>query len=332
MNKLFSFLAVFFFMISCSKKNDTPYTPPEPPPVAALADTLPAGWTKIRSLPNESFSDIFVTNSNTGYATGLAGIFKSINGGVSWNKIREEYNLINIAAIGNDRACFVNNFNNLLTTQNGGAVISSTVYNAPGGSVTFEDCFFSDVNTCYAISGRYIWKSFNGGILFDTIYNFQIGQPTASLFFLNNNFGAVLRSDGIYATFTGGTSWNSTLNLANANGGLEFTDQSRGICVLIQNSSGIAEVFRTADAGGSWQSVFQTGSQSGVVSIPDVDFVSAAVGYFSHANRIFKTTDGGSTWAQIVGLGNQTIREIHFTDANHGWACTSDGTVIRFLQ
>lgn len=330
MIRLFPLLAVMVIMYSCSKKNDV-VMPPVPPPVAVFPDTLTAGWSKINSLPQENFTDIFFTDNNNGYATGQSGIYKSVNAGIFWNKISNDYN-INIAAAGNNRACFVNNLNTVFNTQNGGSTFQSIVYNAPGGTVTFEDCFYSDMNTCYLVSGKYIWKSTNGGILFDTVFNFQSSVPIASLFFLNNNIGAVMRSEGIYTTGDGGFSWSIGLNLSNATGALEFTDAATGFCAVVQNNSGISEIYKTLNGGNTWQSMFQTGSQNGAYSIPDIDFVSATVGYFSHTNRIFKTTNGGATWSQVIGLGNRSVTEIHFTDANHGWASTTDGTILRFLQ
>ena len=64
-------------------------------------------------------------------------------------------------------------------------------------------------------------------------------------------------------------------------------------------------------------------------AIPDLHFVNDNTGYVNAGNRIYKTIDGGLTWQVVVALGNDRIIEIHFTDANHGWAC-GGGTILRF--
>ncbi len=92
--------------------------------------------------------------------------------------------------------------------------------------------------------------------------------------------------------------------------------------VAVDNS-----VYKTTDGGVTFQNVKSFISNSYL----DLDFVSATTGYVSADNHIYKTTDGGATWIQIVAAGNpQTIVEIHFTDANHGWACGTNGLLLRF--
>lgn len=49
---------------------------------------------------------------------------------------------------------------------------------------------------------------------------------------------------------------------------------------------------------------------------------------------IFKTTDSGNTWTKVVAVASSTpyLMELHFTDANHGWACGSNGMILKFDQ
>ena len=182
MNKLISTLFIIILISSCSKKKDATNNPP----VVILPDTLSAGWAKITSLPNESFTDIVFADNNTGYATSNNGIYKSINSGVNWAKISAEPGMINMSVANPNRACFVNQGDRPFITQDGGTSFQSTQYITPGGPPGFRDCFFSGTNTCYLSSGIYIWKSTNGGVSFDTAYNFQNSSSESIMFFLND--------------------------------------------------------------------------------------------------------------------------------------------------
>ena len=61
----------------------------------------------------------------------------------------------------------------------------------------------------------------------------------------------------------------------------------------------------------------------------DLHFLDANNGYACCSNRIYKTIDGGISWTPVVSLGTGLFIEIHFTDANHGWGSTSAGAILK---
>jgi photosystem II stability/assembly factor-like uncharacterized protein len=323
MNKIFSFLFVLCSLFSCSKNKDI--IPEQPTTNLILPDTLSIGWTKINSLPNALFNDIFFIDNNIGYACNNSGIYKSVNGGLDWQKI-SNIPAYNIGAWGT-KASFVFGTNRISTTLNTGTSFLEKDYTALPSNPTFIDCFYVNANTCFASSGKLIWKSIDSGVTFDSLYNFQTSTYN-SLYFLNEQLGWIRRPGEIFKTTNSGISWVLQNYTAPGYGGLEFADEFNGYYVD-QDNNGNLKVYKTINGGLTSQLSFQT---TNVFGITDVDVINTNICYVSVDNKIFRTLNGGVNWNTIAALGNQKFFEIHFTDANHGWACTTDGTVLRFLQ
>ena len=316
MNNLYAAFFILAIFTSCSKKNDAPVA-------VVLPDTLSAGWTKITSLPKENFRDIFFPGNTTGFAVSAHGIYKSNDAGNNWAKINADSNIYNIGAGDNNTACFPENSGITLATQDGGTTFSNSSYPAPAAGIpSFTDCFFSSAATCYITSALYMWKSTNRGLSLDSIYYFQNRSLANSLFFLDDQRGWVLRQDGIYRTTDAGNAWDLIKYLTGAYGSVQFLDNDNGYF------SNYGEISKTTDGGINWTPVFESPLQD----YADIAFINVNEGYFSLANRLYKTTDAGSTWNVVAALGNENFTEIHFTDAAHGWACTTDGVVLKFIQ
>ncbi|MFT3910665.1 MAG: hypothetical protein QM737_14665 [Ferruginibacter sp.] len=319
MEKLFRLLFIVLLISSCSKNNGSNGGSS----AVLLPDTLSAGWTKITTLPVENFRDIFFTDNSNGFAVSNNGIYKSVNGGTDWTKINSSLNMVGIGAASPDRACFVNNDFPVFVTQNGGTTFSQSTYTYPGGgSVGFYDCFFTGANNCYFSSNQFAWKSLDGGLTVDTIFEFPTVSSTSSLFFLNDNDGWIVREDAVYKTTDAGDTWIPDTTLNNGYGSIDFPDPNTGYFTFY------GTVNKTTDGGVTWLPVYQTG----FANYTDIDFINADEGYIAFNNKVYKTTDGGSNWTVVVALGNEIVSKICFTDASHGWACTSDGVVVKYAQ
>jgi photosystem II stability/assembly factor-like uncharacterized protein len=324
MKQLFIISCCVLLFNACSKKNDQPVV--TGPVMPTTPDTLSAGWSKVGDIPNsESMTDVFFTDISNGYATSTLGIYKSSNGGVNWNKINTDPDFINIAAIGT-KATFVNQDSYFYNTQNNGATILKTLLPPfPGSSgYVLYDCFYSSANICYMCSRRFIFKSMNGGISFDTIFRFSTDFYTIeNLFFVNDQEGWATKGDTLYKTMDGGLSWNHSLKLIPNYSPLFFPNRNIGYV------SSADKLYKTSNAGNTWQILptIETNYQ-----IKDMHFVSDLIGYCCIRNRIYKTIDGGTSWTKVVALGGKNLIEIHFIDENHGWACGEFGYVLRFNQ
>ncbi len=313
-------LALLLF-ISCSKKSDTIIGGPYPNPVI-MPDTLSAGWTKVSTGSTATFNDIFFVDNSYGFACGASGIYRSSDGGVNWSHLISTASPVNIAAANSSRACFIDNSEKIYLTTNGTTIQEAAVHFTPDSIPTFKDAFFSSNTVCYASSSKYIWKSLDGGLSFDSIYNFH--EPSDAnnlLYFVNDLTGWINRQGKIFKTTDGGHNWT-----------LQFSG-SPGIAINFINSgigfiSANYLIYKTIDGGDHFTPINNITYYSA-----DICFVNSTTGFVSSDNHIYKTTDGGNTWAQIIAVGSpQTFVEIHFTDANHGWACGTNGLLLRFNQ
>lgn len=313
---ILSFLSLILFS-SCGKEKVN-----SPAPVAV--DTLTTGWKKIKLIDSPDFYDIFFIN-HTGFAVG-SNIYKSSDDGENWTKLMSSSALgsdpiLNIGMGSEMNAVFVSP-DQLVSTHNGGASFTTNSL----ADHSLSDAFFIDSTVAYAV-GNSVWKTIDGGDNWKKIYDFTISNGFTSLFFTNEQTGWVLRNDGTYKTINGGISWQrmntDTINLGQS-GAVFFLNSDTG---YISNNNSI---YKTVNGGASWNNVFTCIN----AAYHDIHFVSENVGYLTDGPYIFKTTDSGNTWTKVVAVPSSTrnLIELHFTDANHGWACGENGTILKFSQ
>jgi photosystem II stability/assembly factor-like uncharacterized protein len=308
MKKIFfaPFLFVLFF--ACSKKNDPVIT--EPP---IIADSLGTGWRLANGGASMGLvNDVFFTDSQNGYAVGGSAIFKTTDAGLTWSSFTAANGYFNIAATGS-KASFVNNSPVIINTQNG---TTTTNVSIPGAQI--NDCFYASANTCYVVSLNEIWKSTNGGLTFSNIYPFPTSSfAYSALSFTNELEGMVCRGNEVYITSNGGSSWSLK---ATSSQSISSVKQINSSLLFYANAT---ELYKSTDGGTTFNRVFSYPS-----GFADIDFIDANTGYLSTGKSIYKTTDGGANWVRVVSMGtNNSIIEIHFTDASHGWACGNFGVM-----
>lgn len=319
-------LCILLFAASC-KKNNIVEEPSVITPVVvpSLPDTLGVGWSKVGAIPaEENVTDIYFTDQNNGYITTSQGIYRSSNAGFDWVKIRDGVRFYNIGAIGS-KATFVGGTSDIVYTLDNGLTTQSVNYTnaTPGSGPGFQDCSYSSSDVCYAASKRYIWKSTNGGISFDTLYNFQDASSLAvALQFVNDLNGWITRDTSLLKTIDGGVTWNSVKTSNNNYCPISFPDQNVG---FVANYS---DVFKTSDGGSSWQTNPRFITE--LTGIEDIHFFDSLNGYCIAGTKLYKTTNGGNSWTKEVRLGGKYLNEIFFLDETHGWACGEYGYVLRF--
>lgn len=305
------FVSVLPIYYGCSKKSSS-----DEPPVAV--DTLATGWKKI-SVPAIDLNDIFFINNTAGFAVGGPNIFKSSDGGNTWQQIYySPAGLVNIAMGNESNIVFVTYNNKIIFTKDGGNSFDSVTISTD----LITDAFFVSSTTVYAI-GKSFWKSVNAGSSWTKQYDFT-STGYKSLHFLNDQVGWVVGAGGAFNTTNGGVAWQQKfvgpdLDFSNNSGNVYFVDGNTGYI-----SDG-RHIGKTINGGTSWNKIFNTNS-----AYQDLHFVSATTGYFTDDKYIYKTRDGGATWNKEVVLQGKTIVELHFTDATHGWACGAGGVILKF--
>lgn len=314
--RLLPFLIIVPFFFSCGKDpSDSGHVPVTP------VDTLNAGWAKI-VMTQSSLNDIFFINNNTGYVIADADIYKSVNGGSSWQKVHHSSgSLTNIAMGSESNSVFIiAPASKVLFSMNGGTSFDSTVVNDQ-----LTDAFFVNATTAYAV-GRSFWKSINAGSTWSKLYDFPSStfDGYKSLYFIDEQNGWVAGKGGVFKTTTGGTTWGlitigSSYDFHNT-GNVYFTDLNNGYVTDAKR------IGKTTNAGTSWTTVF-TG---GIDTYSDLHFPAINTGYMTNGNYIIKTNNGGASWAREIFSAEGVITEVHFTDANHGWACGTNGVLYKY--
>ena len=318
-NKLLILSILILVLTSCTKgKNESRVS-------SVASDTLSAGWKKIPINDSTGLLDIFFIN-NTGFAVGT-NIYKSSDGGDNWSKLPLPRGVVSTPVfnltMGSTMNAILICLNQLVVTHNGAA--SFTTKTSPDAALT--DIFFTDSSVAYAI-GNSVWKTIDAGDNWTKLYSFAPSNGWNSLFFINEQTGWVFKTAGVFKTENGGSDWQrvntDTISL-DQGGAIFFLNPDTG---YISNTTSIE---RTSDGGASWNKVFDCTYNT----YHDIHFVSSNVGYITDGPRIFKTIDGGNTWTKEVALSgsiSKSLIELHFTDANHGWACGGKATILKFNQ
>jgi len=303
-------IVILPFFFSCKKNSGSSSNNP--------VDTLGTGWKKVNFVDPVNLEDIFFVN-NTGFTISNTGIYKSTDAGNTWARLNfSAPSFQNIGMGSETNAAFVVAPRFVVSTHSGGAAFDTTLVD----DYSLTDVFFVDSVTAY-LAGRGIWKSTDGGIHWTKLYTFTTDSTGyKSLYFLNDQRGWVLRRDGLYATSNGGVNWNpiTTPGFDFTNGGSVFFRTSTTGFITDALSFG-----KTNTGGASWTTTF-----TGTSTYHDIHFVSDSVGYITDGHHIYKTTDGGTTWKSEVFIASAYLVELHFTDANHGWACGGGGTVLKY--
>jgi photosystem II stability/assembly factor-like uncharacterized protein len=303
-------IVILPFFFSCKKNSGNSSNNP--------VDTLGTGWKKVFFVDPADLQDIFFVK-NTGFTVSTTAIYKSVDAGNSWTKLNETApSFTNIGMGSETNAAFVVAPRFVLSTHTAGASFDTSLVD----DYSLTDVFFVDSTTAY-LAGRGIWKSTDGGVHWTKLYTFTTDSTGyKALYFLDEQRGWVVRKDGLYATSNGGVNWNkiTTTGLYFSNGGNVFFRTSTTGFITDDVFFG-----RTNNGGASWEK-----NVIGTSTYHDIHFVTDNIGYLTDGQRIYKTTDGGITWKTEVFLASASLLEVHFTDANHGWACGSSGTVLKF--
>lgn len=339
-------IIVSCLLASCSKP------PPGPGNGTEKKDTLSAGWT-MSKIDLEQFTNIRIVQ-NKGIAVSTSAIYNSADGGVSWQKRLSYGNQALGTGYAWRRNIGMDTAGNVIIPQgygNRGGGISSLVishdfYNfsvVPDIRLINDSWFWSN-NNGYAISANdqdtniHFFKTVNGGTSW-TDLGVIPRKPIITnvgmthLAFVNSQVGWASTPYGVYKTINGGLDWTFQHGPSGIISHISAVDANTCFIKYFSNQgfNTVDRIGKTTDGGANWQEVFNETSRNGVEAIW---FVSASTGYMTRGNGIYKSTDGGSSWNKVVAINSSQcgFMDIFFTDANHGWACSVGGQIVRFVQ
>lgn len=167
-----------------------------------------------------------------------------------------------------------------------------------------NDIYFVDSDTGYAIEDyTYLYKSINGGGVWDSISDFGGISGITSIYFITSDIGIGVGLQGdIIKTIDGGYTWSSmTSGTTNELMAIDCIDSDTLFV------AGTNTVLRSDDQGLNWQTIY-----SGTEYFHGIDFINSKIGYVSGNNSIIKTLNSGSSWLTVN------------TDPNYKISCASE--------
>ncbi len=318
-----------------------------------------SGWGNFPTGGDRDINDIHFVNSNTGWAVGDSGIFKSTNGGINWTRQNFNYNGKNVvlnsvkflnentgfAAGGHWSGAYYFNYQYIYKTTNGGVNWFYTYSAGSVGTVITKIIPLDENNIFLALAGTYfdastggIYKSTNAGSNFSL--SVTKGESNA-LCFINSNTGwasgyymndVMLKRGHLLKTTNGGTNWveqykDSMINATNIYS-IQFLNQNTGFAIgsLYNNKS---RFFKTTNGGDNWDTVTYNHSRGN-----SLFFINQSTGWiggnsYPDTSSIAYTTNGGANWILQKKNYQATVKNIFFINNQTGWAAFNSSNILK---
>ncbi|MHB8277447.1 MAG: WD40/YVTN/BNR-like repeat-containing protein [Candidatus Humimicrobiaceae bacterium] len=288
-------------------------------------------WVQV-GLPAETISDLIIADTNTLYAATIGfnhGIFKSDDGGNTWNAINNGLGSLEVY----DIDIFTNDYNRVVAgtekglwfTQDGGkhwqplgptnnqnlSIISVSVLEPStiiavgpanyGAFISYDNGVNWQGVDYVDASGDYIFWNVS---LWET---HSVSEPTPIIYLIGYS--------NIYRSSDGGKSWSQRANVgANYNVYSFAVDQKNG-----NTSYAVAGyyhgycVYKSTDGGDSWipinNGLPDLSNESDDIDL-DVNRINVNKNnsnnvYFAIAGKVYKSNDGGESWSQLQNLPSE---------------------------
>lgn len=286
-----------------------------------------------RFTTNRFFTDLFAIGTDTVFALGGYGVYRSLDGGNTWPdsvfdggyimySLFFTSHLHGVATGGNYGYDFYTP--RILVTEDGGETWTAPMIGVP---MAIYHCvsFGSDL-TGYAV-GRfgkdYIIKTVDGGHTWEymSVSELRIDD----LCFTGEDIGYGVGYNGpIQRTIDGAMNWeNVSKQVVDDFRSIYFTAPGKGF------SCGDNSIAWTTDNGGEWQKVQDLVYPDSDLS--SIDFSSPTDGYAAGDNCMYYTRDGGTTWTwQHAGSWKKYNSLDIPPGADHGYMAGRSGSIVRF--
>ena len=212
----------------------------------------------------------------------------------------------------------------IIHTSNGGCTWFSQ-YSSPG--MRLQSVFFTCTNKGIAVGKQgIILRTTNGGnnwFLQTSPTNLELRYVQ----FINANTGTIVGGDSytpvIMRTTDAGNSWVMQQGCYPIGlKGVFFVDANTGYC-----SAWLGEIFKTTNAGETWQSTHTSQSLEGLW------FTNANTGTIVGYNgTIIRTTDGGESWVHQNPGPSTWYFGCYFENQNTGYVTGYSGTLLRTVN
>lgn len=264
---------------------------------------LSAQWNRMSNSPAQS-SSLYFFNPQTGYALKNNEIYKTADGGSTWNSITTAFD------------SFTSLSDIYFVSQDTGFVLSS-----------FNMTFAYPVSASVTYDGGITWNRLLGP--FDgSVLNFHFQNSTHWYFHLTSAWSET--ADTIYHTTDAGATWTKTGNASE----VQYNQLINNLIVYKDSvSPSQAKLFyKSADGGATWNLILTDTTE--FAGFADFQFLNNSDGWVllnqynltdTIGSTIYKTTDGGLIWNNYtLPAACKDPQFIHFTSSNTGYIISNN--------
>ena len=261
------------------------------------------------------------------------GLFKTENGGLSWNPVGggETYYEATFYFINNDTGFYVvNDFSlNVYKSTNGGL---SWVLLETDNFDFYPTCVSFYNETLGFICGTNdIIRTQNGGLTWELVYQGVFTDDHWDIYFKSENeilvSGSFLYETYLLKSQDGGDTWEFTVNLPNFGHAfdIEFIDAATGFMACENNM-----ILKTTNGGNNWNETTVNAAEGTLITkiqfFPNGKGYASAIGPYA---TFFETDDYGSTWNPVSTPSTSGILDFHFFNEETGMAFGENGLVLK---
>ena len=219
---------------------------------------------------------IHPTSSSTLYVGTLSGVFKSTDGGRTWVARNNGLTAVTVTALAIDPQ------------------VPSIVYAAVSG--------FSGSGIYKSTDGGSNWTLRSNGIIHTNLTSLAIDPVTPNTLYLGT--GCCAPGIHIYKTTDGADNWVPLANAPNIIPGSLAIDPLNHLTIYAANSASSGIVYKSIDAGVTWQS---TGLGGSPVQSVAVSPLTAGLVYAGTDQGLFRSTNGGGNWTAVPNRSGKVV-------------------------
>ncbi|MBU0561538.1 MAG: T9SS type A sorting domain-containing protein [Bacteroidetes bacterium] len=290
-----------------------------------------ATWEDLRTSFTESgITKTFFTDPTHGWVISNEGIFKTEDGGSSWDLGDN-----GIENSPGDKALFFTNNDIGYTGTYNGKIFKTTnsgvnwteIYNWLGRSI--QEIFFIDENMGLVLAGsNNILKTTDAGSSWTEIDIPSYSYSMESIYFSTPLVGFIVGEHGkLLRSLDGGNTWQSIYAGTGYFKSVHFANVSNGFAVGLDGL-----FYKTIDGGTSWFP--QTFNSS--YNLSEVFFTNENNGWIvgsednNYQGLLLYTTDGGTNWYKQDSYVYGSLYSCFFFDYGIGWVGGANGNLVKY--